>query len=236
MRTRLRPASLVVFAALLAGCAFPDVSMVAPTGSSGDAPPADGSGDPTGDAFPLADGGPREGDARGVDAGDAASPVDAAAVPVDAHPPVPLAVDAAAPNADAADAEAPAADAVAPSDDAVAPSVEAGPPTQDAAIPADAGPPTQDAANGVDAVHDAGHVKQYPANVDCGSLDVGDCNSTIGFVDDPACGDTGTLVQCGTSTTRDNNGNGNGNGDDEASRNKDACVILLEVTAVQTCL
>ena len=186
--------------------------MVAPNGSSGDAPPPDGSGNPMGDAFPLADGGLHEGGARGGDASDAGSPAELDAI---------SSLDAADASARTIDAGRPASDAESPVD-AVAPSADAAPPAQDAASIADAG-------------HDAGHVKQYPANVDCTSVDVGDCNSTIGFADDPGCGDTGTLVQCGTSTTRDNGGNGGGNGSDEASK-KESCVILLQVTAVQTCL
>ncbi|HSY24708.1 MAG TPA: hypothetical protein VK841_21425 [Polyangiaceae bacterium] len=208
----------VVLAVLAARCTFPDVSMVASSGPSGDVAPNEG-GDPTGDSFPFADGGLGERDGESADAsGDGSiGPLDATGV------------------ADAADASMRVLEAGAPAPDGASP-IDTGAPRADSGAPGvDASKPPPDAGGGPDPGHDAGHTKQYPANVDCTAVDLADCNSTIGFADDPDCGDTGMLVQCGTSGSK-NNGNGNGDGNDEASRNKDSCVILLQVSAVQTCL
>lgn len=229
MRTLLRRASLVVVAAVAARCAFPDMSMVGPSAASGSSGSPDESGDPTGDAFPFIDGGFRASDAQSVDASSGSS--DAPSSPaVEAGSPVDTS-DASGPLAEAGrpprDAESPA-DAIAPAADARPAALDAAAPSVDAAGPG----PSEDAANPPG--HDAGHAKQYPANIDCTSVAIADCNSTIGFADNPDCGVSGTLVQCGTTTAHDN-GNGSGNGG-EASKPKESCAVLLQVTAVQTCL
>jgi hypothetical protein len=218
----VRRASLVVLALVAARCTFPDVSMVASSGPSADVVPADGGGEATRDS--SAEGGAGESDGQTVqgsaDANGASTPnLDATDV------------------TDAADASTASVEAGVVPGDGESP-VDAGGPRFDAGGPGvDASKPPQDAGGVQDAGRDAGHKKQYPANVDCTSVDLADCNSTTGFADDPDCGDTGTLVQCGTTTSKGNSGdNGNGNGNDEASRDRESCVILLQVTAVQTCL
>lgn len=217
-----RYASLVVLAVLAARCTFPDVSMGASNGASGDGLPASEGGDPTRDSFPFVDGGLREGDAQTDDAS-----VDGSVQSLDGNADASTtALDASEPTAEGgppADAGKPPVDASKPPVDASKPAADAGPPGVDAAEP------PQEAGT----IHDAGHKKQYPADIDCTSVDIADCNSTTGFADDPDCGDTGTLVQCGTSTTRDNSGNGN---DEASGKDKESCVILLQITAVQTCL
>jgi hypothetical protein len=41
--------------------------------------------------------------------------------------------------------------------------------------------------------------KQYTPNVNCGLLNLGQCNTTSGLTGDPACGTAGSFVQCQTS-------------------------------------
>jgi hypothetical protein len=66
--------------------------------------------------------------------------------------------------------------------------------------------------------------KAYAANVACDQLDVGVCDTALGFVGDPPCGSAGTLVQCG-AVGRGVNRNGNSN----------RCAVLLQLSTLQAC-